>query len=729
MTIRQLTSLFLLFFTCTAALANTPPRPKVGLVLSGGGARGAAHVGVLKVLEDMRIPVDVITGASMGAVIGGLYAMGYDARHLEALIDEIDWTDKFDDDPARSSLSFRRKQDDRDFLVDFDIGVGARGLELPLGLVQGQKMNLLLKAQTLPVEHIDDFDDLHIPFRAVATDVETGLPVALGDGDLATALRASMAVPGAFSPVEIGDRLLIDGGVSNNLPVDVAREMGADVLIVVDIQFPLLSRDELRSALDITGQLLTILVNRESMAQLETLDADDVVIVPELGRMGSTEFHLAGQAIDIGETTAHKQYEALARLSVSEQDYAAYVADRTLLHQTPTIDYVRVAGSETLRREVLSSQLDIGTGPIDLEALGSGINRLYGLSAFQLVDYELERDGDRTGLAVTTTDKSWGPNYLALGARLTDDLDGTSRYTLGARYTRTAINRRGAEWRSDLQIGTNPRLFSEFYQPVDAAWRYFIAPQIELERFEADLFDRDQRVAELLVSSASAGFDIGRTFGNWGEFRVGLRRTNGRSSLRVGEIDAVPDSFNSGAVTARFGHDTLDDVNFPRRGWRNELSWEGLRAGLGSSTNRDRLTASSLWAGSRGSGTWVLATRAGTILRGAGEVQDLFDLGGLFRLSGIRTGQLRGQHYALVDLAHYRQFNTSASFDAPIYAGATLEIGNAWDDSDRIGLDNAILAGSLFLGMDTFIGPVYLAYGLAEGGQTAAYFLLGRAFD
>ncbi|MDH3647654.1 MAG: patatin-like phospholipase family protein [Gammaproteobacteria bacterium] len=723
--IAVLLSLCLLSITTLAA----DGRPKIGLVLSGGGARGAAHVGVIKVLEELRVPVDVIAGTSMGAVIGGLYAMGYDAEELSDLIAAIDWTDHFVDDPKRSALSFRRKQDDRDFLIDFDMGLGPDGVELPRGLVQGQKLNLLLKSWTLPVEHIDDFDQLHIPFRAVATDVENGLPVVLGDGDLATAIRASMAVPGAFAPVDYQGRLLIDGGVSNNLPIDVARSLGADVLIVVDIQFPLLSRDELRSALDITGQLLTILVIRESNSQLATLDDDDIVIVPDLGKMGSTEFTLAPQAVGVGERSARARTTALADLGVSETEYAVYASRRQTLHQSPAIDYVRVTGSDSITRDVLRAQLDMDAGPLDLKRLEEGITRLYGLDTFELVDYAIENDSERTGLAITATDKSWGPDYLNLGARLADDLEGTSRYTVGLRYTRTAVNRRGAEWRNDLQVGTNPRLFSEFYQPLDKRWRYFVAPQIDLQRFEADLFDGSERLAALQISSATGGVDLGRTFGNWGELRVGLRRTSGRISRRVGEIQPQPDSFESGSLIFSFGRDSLDNANFPRSGWRADLGWDGFRSGLGSSHNRDRLLASSLWASSSGRRTWLVSALAGSNLRGDGEVQDLFDLGGLFRLSGFRNGQLRGQHHALLGLAHYQRINTSSSFDIPVYAGASLELGNVWNDSSDIAASNALLAGSLFLGIDTFVGPIYLAFGLTEDGHSAAYFLLGQGFE
>lgn len=726
-TIARLGAGALLLSAAMCCVVHANERPRVGLVLSGGGARGAAHIGVISVLEELRVPVDVIAGSSMGAVVGGLYASGKSAAELAAIVEEIDFDDSFIDDPDRSRLSFRRKQDDRDFLIDFGFGVGAEGVELPRGLVQGQKLNVLLKSQTLAVAHIEDFDRLPIPFRAVATDIETGRAVVLDSGNLARAMRASMAVPGIFAPIEYGEHLLVDGGVSNNLPIDVARAMGADVLIVVDIQFPLVPRDELRSALDVTNQLLTILVIRESRAQLASLGAGDVVLTPELGTMGSGEFELAAAAIATGESTARAHATELRALSLDADEWARYVAGRRDAMVPERIDFVRVEGGTALTRPVIEARLALTPGTLDVSEVEARIAELYGLDAFELVDYDLVRDGVATGLVVTATDKSWGPDYIDFGARLVDDLEGSSRYTLGARYTRTAVNALGAEWRTDVQVGTNPRLSSEFYQPLDASWRYFVAPQATLERFETAVFDNETRVAEFFVSSGRLSLDMGRNFGNWGELRVGLERTAGRISARTGETEADPDRFHAGAVTAGFGIDTLDDVNFPRRGWQASVNWKGFRNGLGSPRRSDRLEFTSVYARTVGPGTWLVAQRAGTNLRGRGRLQDQFGLGGLFNLSGLRNGQLRGQHYALMDFLYYRELNPT--FGVPFYAGASLELGNVWNDSADVSASNAVFAGSLFVGLDTFIGPVYLAYGLAEGGRSAAYFLLGRRFE
>lgn len=289
-------------------------RLTIGLVLSGGGARGAAHVGVIKVLEELRIPVDYIAGTSMGAIVGGLYASGMDAGGLVAIIESSDWSALLSDRPPRSQRSFRRKSDDNGFLVDFDIGIINSGLVFPEGFIQGQNLEIALKRMALPVISIDDFDDLPIPFRAIATDIVSGEAVILNSGDLATAMRASMSAPGIFKPVRREGRILVDGGVANNLPVQVVRDMGADVLIVVDVGFPLLAEEQLDSALGVTRQMLTILINARAQDQIRLMTSSDILISPNLGDFGSQDFQQLAMALRLGEEKAEELSADLARL-------------------------------------------------------------------------------------------------------------------------------------------------------------------------------------------------------------------------------------------------------------------------------------------------------------------------------------------------------------------------------------------------------------------------------
>ncbi|MGH8721633.1 MAG: patatin-like phospholipase family protein, partial [Burkholderiales bacterium] len=305
------------------------PRPRIGLVLSGGGARGLAHVGVLKALEELRIPVDAIAGTSMGAVVGGLYASGMTASEIDELMRGLDWSAAFRDRPARNTLNFRRKQDDREFLVRFPLGISGGDFRVPRGLIQGQRLTQLLRLETLPVAAVEDFDELPTPFRAVAADLETGARIVLASGDLTSAMRASMSAPGVFAPVEIDGRLLVDGGIVENLPVDVAKSMGVDIVIAVDVGFQPVGRKELTSALAVSNQAITIMMLRETGRQRSLLTGNDLLIAPAMPDLQSTDFAAAERTIGLGLAATRASAERLAQLSLDDAQWQDYVAARS----------------------------------------------------------------------------------------------------------------------------------------------------------------------------------------------------------------------------------------------------------------------------------------------------------------------------------------------------------------------------------------------------------------
>ncbi len=388
-----------LFLTAPARAQPTPPsapdadggstaaRPRVGLVLSGGGARGAAHIGILKVLEERRVPVDAIAGKSMGAIVGALYASGMSAAEIEQLIGSVDWQDAFRDRPPRETLNFRRKQDDREFLVRTPIGLRGGTLRFPRGLIQGQKLNEMLRAATLRVADAKDFDSLPLPFRALATDLSTGAAVVFARGSLATAVRASMAAPGVFAPVEVDGRLLVDGGLVENLPVDLARDMGVDVIIAVDVSSPLRPGKELDSLLSVSNEMISILINRETERRRRALTARDVVIEPELGSMTSVDFTRVHEAIDAGEAAARRATTGLASLSVPESDYARFLA-RGQTPKAPTIEFVRAAPDSGDYRKFIEAALSPLLGqPADAPTIAPAIRALYGRDLFETLDY------------------------------------------------------------------------------------------------------------------------------------------------------------------------------------------------------------------------------------------------------------------------------------------------------------------------------------------------------
>lgn len=726
----QVIGLTLLF--ASSALAAESVRPRIGLVLSGGGARGAAHVGVLKVLDEMRIPIDAIAGTSMGAVVGGLYASGMSAQQIETLISSVNWQDAFQDRPPRAELGYRRKQDDRNFLVRYALGVRKDGFVLPRGLVQGQKLEQVLRNAALPVADVQDFDRLPIPFRAVATDLETGEAVLMRSGDLVTAMRASISAPGVFSPAQRDGRLLVDGGLVENLPIDPARQMNVDVLIVVDVSFPLYSRDELASPLEVTNQAFAIMIRSRTQEQRAKLKPTDIVIDPPLGRFASADFARVPQALRAGEQGARDARPRLDELALSRDDYASYLASRNPRTTTaPTIEFVRADKQSTdYSRLVEATMSDVVGKPLDAQMMQQQLSSLYALDLFESIDYSLIEDHGRTGLELDLRRKSWGPNYVRFGLNLEDDFKGNSRYNAAMRFIMTEINSLGAEWLTDLQIGEHPRLFTEFYQPLSLASRYFVAPRFDFEERSVYQLAGEDRLAEYRVRSYEGGLDFGREFSNWGEMRVGLRRGSGHSHVLIGDPSLPRDEFNRGGLFARFSYDKLDSIFFPRRGQQFEFEWRGERENFGADQDFDSFAMNWLVARSIDRHTLIFWVEGGTTVDAISTPENFFNLGGFFNLSGLAPGSVSGPHYGIGRLIYYRKIGRGGSgvLDLPAYAGFSLEAGNAWMDRDAISTGDLRKDASLFFGVDTPLGPVYLATGIDEGGDKAFYLFLGRTF-
>ncbi len=712
-----------------------PSRPRIGLVLSGGGARGLAHVGVLKVLDEMRIPVDAIAGTSMGAVIGGLYASGMTAAEIEALVKTVDWNAAFRDRPPRNDLSLRRKQDDREFLVRFPLGLKAGKFRVPRGLIQGQKLTQILRRETISVAGIEDFDRLPTRFRAVATDLETGNRRILASGDLTEAMRASMSAPGVFAPVEMNGRLLVDGGLVENLPVDVAREMGMDIVIAVDVGSLPLGRRELNSALAVSNQMIAIMMQRETYRQRELLVDGDVLIEPPLGTMQSLDFSVVDETVAHGIDGARGQAASLAALSVGEAEWQHYVAARAAGESAlPEIRFVRVDTKSRRYRERLEAELEPVVGKtLDPGAMERRLSNLYGDDNFESLDYKVVRDHSEEGIEVSARRKSWGPNYIRFGLELQDDFEGSNSFNAGVRTQVTEVNKFGAEWQTDLRIGANPRFSTEFYQPLGYTWDWFVAPRLLVERRNFDFISGGERLATYRVRNQEAGLDVGREFGSWGELRAGLIRGAGDRLLLIGDSGdpGLPprSDFERGEIFARFTLDRLDDVFFPRDGGSLTLQWNGPRTGLGADANADRISFDWMQAHSWGRNTYVFWTSAGVGVSGPQDsVQDFYRLGGLFNLSGLPADSLSGPHFGVARGIYYRRIGGSGEgfLNVPTYAGISLELGNVWERRGDIDLDSGRFNGAAFLGFDTFLGPIYLATGVDEDGSRSFYLMLGR---
>lgn len=703
-------------------------RPKVGLVLSGGGARGAAHVGVLRVLEEMRIPIDYITGTSMGSVVGGLYASGMTPDEIAAAMLAIDWDDVFKDDPPRKERPFRSKQDDNTYLIKAKPGFNDGKIELPTGLVQGQKFDLILRRLTLPVSEITDFDKLVIPYRAIATEIGTGDEVVLSSGDLATAMRASMSVPGAFAATKIDDKLLVDGGISNNIPIDRAREMGADIIIAVNISTPMRPPEKVNNVLSITGQLISILTNRNAEKQLETITEHDILITPELGDITSADFKRASEAFPIGAAAAEAARGSLQRLSLSPDEYGQHLAARNhSVSTSPVIQFVRIDNRSRIDDRMITERVQIPLGkPLDIIKLETDLNLIYGLELFEAVNYEIVEEDGSSGVILHVRERSWGPNYLQFGMALSGNLDGSNQFNLGVQYQRTAINSLGGEFRAALQVGEEPGLFVDLHQPLDYASRFFLEPSILINKENINFFVGRDKVAEYRVENATLSLAAGRELGRWGEFRLGVSRSKGHASVLVGDPSLPSFDFDDGDVFARLSMDTLDNVNFPHKGTFAQLEGRWNLTELGADEDYNQATFDFLTTLDWRRHTLLIGGNFGTTFNATAGIQDRYRIGGFTRLSGLQTDELSGQQFAIGKMIYYRRFGEIRLL--PIYLGGSLEAGNVWEDSDDIDYADLITSGSLFFGLDSPLGPVYLGAGYAESGQRSMFMSLGKTF-
>ncbi|WP_323168286.1 patatin-like phospholipase family protein [Pseudomonas atacamensis] len=728
---RRLLFCLLLGFLPLLVLASEAPRPKVGLVLSGGAARGLAHIGVLKALEEQGIRIDAIAGTSMGAVVGGLYASGYKIDELEKLALSIDWQAALSDAPPREDVPFRRKQDDRDFLVKQKLSFRDDGsLGLPLGVIQGQNLALLLESLLAHTSDTRDFDKLPIPFRAVTTDIANGEKVVFRKGHLPQVIRASMSIPAVFAPVELDGRLLVDGGMTDNIPLDVAREMGVDIAIVVDIGTPLRNRKQLTTVVDVLNQSITLMTRRNSEEQLATLHANDVLIQPALAAFGVTDFGKAQEMIDAGYRATRILDARLAQLKPTQTQDAELNAARQPGQRTPIITGIRVENDSKVDDDVIRYYIRQPIGaPLDLGRLHSDMGTLYGLDYFDQVRYRVVHKGQDHTLVISASGKRSGTDYLRVGLNLSDDMRGDSAFNLGASYRVNGINRLGAEWLTRAQIGDKQELYSEFYQPLDVGSRYFVAPYASFEAQNVDSVLDNDPIAQYRVERYGFGLNLGRQIGNNGEVRLGVGQAWGKADVRIGDQDLPSESFNEGFYTVKYSYDSLDNVYFPHEGKDVSLTFAQFEPGLGSDNRYRQWELNFDKAMSHGPDTLILGGRYGRTLDDANVVTSSFLLGGARQLSGFREDALSGQNVSLMRAVYYRRLTPRSylPLDFPLYAGASLERGRAWNNDNEFD-SGYINAASVFIGFDTPLGPLNFTYGLNDADEQAVYLNLGQTF-
>lgn len=726
---KKLSNIALACMTAFAVSADDTleKRPKVGLALGGGGALGIAHIGVLRVLEEQNIPIDYIAGTSMGSIIGGLYANGMSPDEIEEFLLGLDWNEVMTDETPRRELAFRRKLEDQRYLLE--VGLGLRGIKMGTGMAAGQKFNNLLELQTMRTAALTDFDELPIPFRAVSTDLLSGKPYVIDHGSLAHAMRASMAVPGAFTAVEIDGRLMVDGGIVDNLPVDVVRSMGADIVIAVDVgaKNDAVDPEELQSIAGVLGRTYTIM---RRPGQLESLKRADIGLQPDLDEFTASQFARVTELVEQGSICAEAHLSSLEKLRVDADRYAAFLArQRRAPPGDIRIAEITVSGNERVAEKSIQGRIRSGTGGLfDEKAMQLDLMRIYGIGEFEQVMFQLDQTTNGMGtLNYNVTEKAWGPTYLAFGLYLSSDFSNDTDWGILINLTRRSINGLGAEWRNELELGSTQGVLTEFYQPLEHRGYLFVAPTAGYKSEFQDVYDHHDHIAEYSVESLQVKFDLGVQLRRFAELRVGPAVGNYQGAVEIG-LAGLPDFDDDyAAMQGSLIVDRKDSTYFPRKGYYFAAEGFFPIEEWGSDQSYSRLEVDCSVSHSIQDHTLEAGVQLGSDLGTDLPAYAQFALGGPGSFSGLAAYQFRGSALGVFSLGYrYRLLELPSQLGQGIYALSRFDAGNVWEN--QFAAEDLRCGFGCGIGADTEFGPCYLTYGLAEGGYQSVYFSLGSEF-
>ncbi|WP_026957906.1 patatin-like phospholipase family protein [Aliagarivorans taiwanensis] len=711
-------------------------RPTVGLALGGGGAKGGAHLGVMQLLEEYQIPVDYVAGTSMGAYFGGMMALGLSSEEIARRTYQLDWNSGFVDDVGRGESALRNKQQADTYTIELPFGVSSEGVRLPKGAVQGQTMAGVLRKAVGNLDALTSFDQLAIPYRAIATDIEYMQEVVLDHGELSRAMHASMSVPGALRPIEWEGKLLSDGGVVNNLPIGVLKEMGADIVIAVDIGAQLKPKSELDSAVAVVDQLSIFLTRSGTQRQIAMLEGHDLLIVPDISDIGTSEFAAMPLAQQRGIEAAREPLAELAKL-FEDFDYESHqqeiAARRRQLNEQELIYISKIAidNQSSYSDAVLLERLGLEEGEYhSIAELEEQVKELYALRRFERVDYQVTQQDGENVLQLQATEKSWGPGFFALHFSIQENFEDRTDGNMGLAFTLTQLNPLGAEWRNELEVGTHKRVFTEFYTPLDNALRYSWALGFEYNDVERRVFGIDDELEYLNTrfKTYNVFSELAYHYRPWQAWSLG-------AAWEAGEITALGFNLKSDyelyGPYLRFDYDTLDSISFPTQGKMLSVEWRYNTEDVsGFSPNRvptldgewqlpfSYLQNTLTWYGEFGGSDsdFLVPTNAQ-------------DLGGFLRLSGYRKDQLSGRYKAMSGLMYYYRWREFGSgITTPFYLGGSLERGGVWNELSDLSWGTSQFAASIFAGLETnLLGPIILSYGHNEE-ESSLYLFIGNDF-
>ena len=719
------------------AQAGDAPRPrkKIALVLEGGGALGLAHIGVIEWLEENRIPVDYIAGASMGGLVGGMYAMGYSPKEIHDTVAGADWDAILYDRLRYRDLDFRRREDLRSHPNTLEFGI-LSGVHLPEGLNSGHQVGLLLDRLALPYSMLRNFDDLPVPFRCVGVDLVTRKEQRFGqehiykDGQLSVALRATMSVPGIFSPVRDEEQVYVDGGVLNNLPVDVAQQMGAEIVIAVHLQTRILGPQENLSAVDVLKHSAEVVISANEARSLEKLQQADIAVIADVAKFSLTDFDKYQELIAQGRSAIEGKANLLRLLSLTPDEWKAYTLQRDARKRQPAgvPQFIAAsAGDLELEAKVRHDLARYVGRPLKTQKLETDLNRLVGTGRFGRLGFGLTEQQGKIGLAIEATGKD---NALAI-IKPVIEIDGgdyrTPIFTLGTRVTAFDLGGVGAEWRSDLLLGSHYGLTSEYYRPVRAFSRFFISLQARVESMPFNIYLRNEHLAQYQLVNILGSFDLGFNAGRNVQIRAGYE--GGQSDLTriIGASLLTGDATRIGTTSLRVAFDRLDAPVVPRNGVTANSAWQWHDGWLGSTDHFPTGEAQiGLFKSVSHAGSFYLEATGGSTLGFANNGVPGFSLGGPWRLSAYGAHELMANQYFYGRTGYlHRVFAVPSLFGGTFYLTGAYEVGKTYGVAGAPALPMDGTAGMIF---DTSFGPIFLGTSVGESGHKKFFFYLGRLF-
>ena len=703
-------------------------RPRIGLVLAGGGAKGGAHVGVLKVLEELHVPIDCIAGTSMGALIGGGYASGIPADELEKFVTTIDWGKVVGSQGRRDLEPIEQKRAGATYSNEFEFGITPEGLTLPGGLVNTSNIDDLLRTYVASARSQSQFDKLPIPYRAVATDMVTGQMVVLDQGDLATAMRASMAIPGAFAPVLMDNYILNDGGLVRNIPIDVARDLCADHVIVVNLVEPDVDPKRLRTATQLLSRTMDVMIEANETLQLQTIKPGDVRIDVEMGDITTADFERVPDTIPLGEKAARAKASELAAFAVPEAQYAAWRQKVTQSQQIEArLAGVRFEGLKRVNPKFLASRGALKAGDMaDSAKLSAEAQRMAVLQDFDSVGYRLDGDPEAPTLTWLPREKSWGPNYLKADLGLYASAEGDLTFSLYGRHVHTWMNHLGAEWRNELQFGGDSSISTSFYQPLDISQRFFIEPKLSYSAEFENIFFQDERVARYEFDDAMAQVDFGANAGRYAQARIGYVYDWREVKVDVGSPLLTESKPRDAGVTLTAQYDSRDTAFAPTHGMTAALEYINSHEDLGGERNWQRAELGLGIAVPFRRNIWWITAAGGTGLGGDLPTDRNFTLGGPGSFPGFELNEMRVGGYWNIGTSYLWNVKDMLPIkNQALYAGLRV-VGGAvydrFDEQDTVG----IYGGSFFLTGRTMVGPLTIGIGATSTDSWSVWLSVGR---